>query len=426
MVKRACQQTALGQNVKRPPDQKIFSWVFVNPFLRRVFGRRYQPITLPRLRARATFLFLFVSSCLVLLYRSIVRDSHLEVPMSSLYPFPTNVFRVFQSSDIEVLKRDECDTPAALCLTTHTVGDRAIALVLLQESPDSFVLSEGARYFSNGTVHPCDPARPASLTELRRAFDVETVEIVWPGPRLRAHIFTHTLQEWEDARAAVRHLVDQQLLSPLSSIEGDHTGEDQGLFAQNLDAIPHSAGLVALVREAAYCVQNDLYEKDAYDEEEVWQDEWDEQEENGDDDVWEDEWNDSVEEEEEDTWEDDGAQQDSRENLDEELADGATAGSEENGTFVGTLAPLHRHAQIWCSCMLNWWQALQRSAPWIVVCQRCHTRCETGVERAEQLCSFHLYTCELGTQMEAAQEQLVALLARRVTFLQSQTNSPSR
>ncbi len=114
------------------------------------------------------------------------------------------------------------------------------------------------------------------MTELRRTFDVETVGVDWPGPRLRAHIFTHSQQEWEQAKSAVRHLLDQKLLSPRSYIEGDHHGEDQGISAQNLDAKPHSADLVALFREAAYCVQNELYEKEAYDEqlnhdEEEWQ-----------------------------------------------------------------------------------------------------------------------------------------------------------
>ncbi len=417
MVKRVCQRAARQKREKTSLPGTLLIGVCQH-FFAKCF-RETPSVSSDALSTRTCHLPFPIR--LVFLYRSIVGDSHLEAPMPSLYPFPTNIFRVFQPSDIEVLKRDERGTPAAICLTTHSVGDRAIALVLLEEAPDSFVLSEGARYFSDGTVHPCDPASPVSLTELRQAFDVETVEIVWPGPRPRVHIFTHSWRVWEDARAAVRHLVDQKLLSPCSYIEGDHTGEDQGLSAQNLDATPHSAGQVALVREAAYCVQNDLYEKDAYDVEEVSQDERYEEEEN-DDDVWEDKWNDS-EEEDDDTWEDNNAQQDIRENVDEEPADGATVGSEEDGAFVGTLAPLYRHARIWFSLALNWWQALKRYAPWIVVCQRCHTRCETDVERAERLCSFHLYACGLGIQMEAAQEQLVTLLARRGTFLQSQTDA---
>ena len=184
----------------------------------------------------------------------------------SLYPFPANVSRVFPETDVEVVKRNERGDPTAVCVTTHTTGDCAIALVLLKESPNSFVLADGARYLPDGTVQRCDPACPASITELHRAFDVETVEVDWPGPRSRVHIFTHSQQEWEQAKSAVRHLLDLKLLSPLSYLEGHHTGEDQGLSARNLDAKPHSANQVALFREVAYCVQNNLYEKDEYGE----------------------------------------------------------------------------------------------------------------------------------------------------------------
>ena len=72
---------------------------------------------------------------------------------------------------------------------------------------------------------------------------------------------------------------------------------------------------------------------------------------------------------------------------------------------------------------LDWRQALQRYAPRMVVCQRCHTHCHTGVERAERLCSFHLYACGLGAQMEAAHYRLVTLLARQATVLEDRTNA---
>ena len=184
----------------------------------------------------------------------------------SLYPFPTNVYRVFPETDIEVVKRDTRGFSTAVCVTARNTGDRAIALALLKESPTSFVLSEDVRYLPDGTSHPCDPAWPTSIAELRRAFDVEMVVVDWPGPRSRVYLYTYSQQEWEQAKSAVRHLLDQKLLSPRSYIQGKLNGEVQGLSAQNLDAKPHSADQVAMFREVAYCVQNDLYEKEEYDE----------------------------------------------------------------------------------------------------------------------------------------------------------------
>lgn len=74
---------------------------------------------------------------------------------------------------------------------------------------------------------------------------------------------------------------------------------------------------------------------------------------------------------------------------------------------------------------LDWPQAIQRYVPRIVVCQRCHTYCTTGVERAERMCTFHLYACGLGMQMDAAHYRLVTLLERRVAFLQTHPDLPS-
>jgi hypothetical protein len=327
----------------------------------------------PPARKFRLFLFLFAPFRSMLLVRSIIVHASQEVSMSS-YLFPTNLSRVFPSSDIEIIKRDAEENPIAVCLTTHNPGDRAIAQVLLEGNTDSFALFDGARYFADGTVVPCDPARPASVAELHLAFDVETVEFTWPGPRPRVYIFTHTLQEWEDAKAAMRHLVAQKLLSPRSYLEGDHTGEDQGLSAQNLDALPHRAGMVAMFREAAYCTQNDLYEKEAYDEEDA-EGGWPDEKEGERDDSWRDEWDEEDEDEEDDPWEeepdegeeDEDAQQACRDNRDEEPADGAIAGAEANGAFVGVRSPLRGRVRTLFSRGLDWRQALARYAPRIVV-----------------------------------------------------------
>lgn len=74
---------------------------------------------------------------------------------------------------------------------------------------------------------------------------------------------------------------------------------------------------------------------------------------------------------------------------------------------------------------LDWRQAIQRYVPRIVVCQRCHTHCATEGERAERLCTFHLYACGLGMQMDAAHYRLVTLLERRVAFRQTHPDLPS-
>lgn len=178
------------------------------------------------------------------------------------FPFLTNIYRVFPEIDVIVLRPDI--DPPVVCITAHSPGDRAIALALLKQSPASFVLTDGLRYSPDGAVERYDPTCPASAAELRLTFDMEWVEL---GPPPRVYLFIHTKQEWEDARKAMRHLLQQGLLSPQSYIESDHTGQDQGLSAHNLDAASHGAELVALFREAAYCVQNDLYEKEVSDEE---------------------------------------------------------------------------------------------------------------------------------------------------------------
>lgn len=222
------------------------------------------------------------------------------------YPFPTNLSRVFDASAVEIIQRNEQGHPTAVCVLTQTAGDRAIALALLKEHPTSFVLFEDARSWPDGQVCPCDPSCPASLAELRQAFDVEIVTREWPGPRTRVYVFTHSQQEWDDAKVAVRHLLDQKLLSPRSYIEGCHTGTDQGISARHLDAEPHSAGLVALFREAAYCIQNDLYERDTDTAD------WDDEDEDLDrDDDWDDEDEDL--DRDDDRWNDDDEANDEKE-----------------------------------------------------------------------------------------------------------------
>jgi len=68
---------------------------------------------------------------------------------------------------------------------------------------------------------------------------------------------------------------------------------------------------------------------------------------------------------------------------------------------------------------LDWRQALQHYASRIVACRHCNELLWGGVERAEGLCTFHLYTCGLGTRKDSAQHRLLTLLARRIAQLHS-------
>ncbi len=173
------------------------------------------------------------------------------------FPFPTGLYRVFGENPITVIGHDHDGKPTTVCVCVHSPGDRAVALALLESNPESIVVSHGLRYAPDGSVQPYEPCRPSYAGELHLQFDVEWVTL---GPRPRVYVFTHTEQEWENARQALRHLLDLGRLSKQSYLEGDHTGNDQGLSAQNLDGKPHGPRLVAQFREAAMCAQNAVYE----------------------------------------------------------------------------------------------------------------------------------------------------------------------
>jgi hypothetical protein len=225
--------------------------------------------------------------------------------MSISFPFPTNLYRAIGEDPITVVAHDYDGEPTAVCVRTTSAFDRAAALVLLETNPESFVLSDGLRFSPNGHVEPLDPARPHYAGELHLSFDVEWVEL---GPKPRVHVFVHTEQEWEDARQAMTHLLQLGRLSPLSHVESDHTGQDQGVFARNVDGKPHGPGMVAMIREVAYCVQNDLCEPPdvgEVDEEEIREYAAHLHEERSDDDDWEeeeDDWDEAYADEEGD-WE---------------------------------------------------------------------------------------------------------------------------
>lgn len=70
---------------------------------------------------------------------------------------------------------------------------------------------------------------------------------------------------------------------------------------------------------------------------------------------------------------------------------------------------------------LDWRQALHRYAPQVVVCRHCNELLWDGVERAEGLCTFHLYTCGLGARLETAQRRLLMQLTRRIAQLRADT-----
>lgn len=177
--------------------------------------------------------------------------------MPNSFPFPTNLYRAIGEDPITVVAHDYDSEPTVVCVRSLSAFDRAAALVLLEKNPESFVLSDGLRFFPDGQSEPYDPAQPHYAGELRLSFDMEWVEL---GPQARVHVFAHTEQEWKDARQALKHLFQLGRLSPLSYVESDHTGQDQGVFARTVDGKPHGPGMVALIREATYCVQNDLCE----------------------------------------------------------------------------------------------------------------------------------------------------------------------
>jgi hypothetical protein len=174
--------------------------------------------------------------------------------MSTSFPFPTNLYRAIGEEPVRVVAHDNAGAPTVVCVLATTAFERAVALVLLENSPDSFVVSQSWRYSPDGRVETYDPARPRYAGELHLTFDVEWVTL---DPQPRVHVFTHTEQEWETARLAMKHLLQLGRLSSRSYLEGDHAGFDQGLSAQDLDGKPHGPGLVAQFRDAAIRVQNE-------------------------------------------------------------------------------------------------------------------------------------------------------------------------
>jgi hypothetical protein len=174
--------------------------------------------------------------------------------MSLSFPFPTGLYRAIGEGPVAVVAHDEDGRPTVVCVSATTAFERVAALVLLSNHPESFVISEGQRFFPDGHIETADPTRPCYAGELHLHFDVEWVAL---GPQPEVYVFTHTEQEWEAARQAMKHLLQLGRVSPCSYLEGDHAGFDQGLSAQNLDGKPHGPGLVALFREAAICAQNE-------------------------------------------------------------------------------------------------------------------------------------------------------------------------
>lgn len=260
--------------------------------------------------------------------------------MSNSFPFPTGLYRAIGEDQITVVAHDDDGEPTAVCVYAHSAAERAIALALLEKRSESFVVSHGLRYSPDGTVQPYDSTRPSYAGELRLLFDMEWVTL---GPQPRIYVFTHTEQEWETARQAMKHLLQAHLLSPRSYLEGDHTGKDQGLSAENLDGQPHAPWLVAQFREAAIRAQNgeegggianDLFlvraltTKEQHEHDEWEDDAWE-------DDAWmDDEWGDG--ERKDDEWE-------AEETWEEEAGPGEKS---HEGSTQEVPAPLSRLIQV--------------------------------------------------------------------------------
>ena len=160
---------------------------------------------------------------------------------------------------VHVFAWDEAGHPAAVRIDARTPQECAQAVEAIKHSPASFVVFNGKRYRLQGEVQVSDPATPGSADELSLEFDVEYVGLD-AQKRPRIYLFTSTEEEWETARRAVSHLLQQELLSPLSCIEGDHTGERQVVTAADLTHPSPESGssIVSLAREHAYRVQNGL------------------------------------------------------------------------------------------------------------------------------------------------------------------------
>ncbi len=173
--------------------------------------------------------------------------------MSISFPFPTGLSRALGEDQVAVVAHDNDGAPAVVCVFAESAFERAAALALLENNPDSFVVSHGQRYAPGGHVEAYDPTRPWYAGELSMLFDVEWVEL---GRHPWVYVFTHTEQEWETARLAMKHLLQMGRLSWRSYLEGDHGGRVRGLSALDLDSKPHGPGLVAQFRDCAIRKQN--------------------------------------------------------------------------------------------------------------------------------------------------------------------------
>ena len=76
---------------------------------------------------------------------------------------------------------DDEGAPSVVCVFAHSEFERTAALVLLESSPDSFVVSHGRRYSPDGQVEVYNPARPWYAGELDLTFEIE-MGGAWPLP----------------------------------------------------------------------------------------------------------------------------------------------------------------------------------------------------------------------------------------------------
>ncbi len=174
--------------------------------------------------------------------------------MSAPYPFPRNLAQALGEEPLTVVAYAADGEPAVVCVYADAACEVAAALALLGEHhQESFVVAHGYRYSPDGQVQRYDPERPAYAGELLLLFEGEWVTF---GPQPQLYVWTHTAKEWECARRAMKHLLHLGRLSRESYLEGDFTGEDQGLSAANLDGPPHNSLIVAIFREAALRAQN--------------------------------------------------------------------------------------------------------------------------------------------------------------------------
>src|SRR5581483_641387 len=80
--------------------------------------------------------------------------------MSLSLPFPTGLYRAIGENQVAVVAHDDEGVPTAVCVFADSAFERAAALVLLENRPDSFVVSHGHRYSPGGRVEVYDPSQP--------------------------------------------------------------------------------------------------------------------------------------------------------------------------------------------------------------------------------------------------------------------------